>query len=213
MKEFLNKNFLGIVIIALAVLLYFDRFDGDTSRTPEPKVTTKTEYILQPPVYIPQYVPIPHSTQPPTSIPPNYVPSEDVKKLLVQYKDLLAKFLELKTYKDSIVLKDSAGNKVGIVNLEDSVTQNSITSRKPSYQLSFPKETITIREPIKPRTQLYVGGGPILSQSTLINGAKAGILIEDRKDRLYGASAQKVFGYPRLLYTLEGYWVIRLGKK
>lgn len=137
MKEFLTKNFLGIIVIALAVLLYFQRCT-ETVEVPEPKVVTKTEYIPQPPVVIPQYIPVPSTNQAPIVIPPNYHPSADQTELLRQYKELVNKFLAEKTYKDSIELKDSSGKKVGIVTLEDIVRENEIKSRKPSYQLTFP---------------------------------------------------------------------------
>lgn len=114
MKEFITKNFLGIIVIILAVILYFQRCNNDATSPQKPDTVTTVQYIPQPPVYIPQYIPIPSQSQTPIVIPPNYLPSEDSKKLLEQYKELVERFLTQKTYKDSIELKDTSGNKVGV---------------------------------------------------------------------------------------------------
>lgn len=212
MKEFLTKNFMGIVVLILATIIYLQRGNNDASGTQKPDTTSRTVYITQPPVYIPMYVPTPSNSQIPIIIPPNYQPSGDSQKLLEQYKELVNKFLTQNTYKDSIELKDTTGAKVGVVNLEDVVSENVIKSRKPSYQLSFPETTITIREPYKPRNQLYAGGGLLGNQTQLINGAKAGIFFKNKKDQLYGTEIQKQIGVP-VTYNISSYWKIRFGKK
>lgn len=212
MKEFLNKNFLGIIVIILAVLLYFQRCNNDAVGPQKPDtVLIKTEYIPQPPVIIPSYIPAPTSTRPTIIIPPSYNPSKDYESLLKQYKELVDKHLETKTYNDSIQLQDSTGAKVGVVNLKDVVSENEIKSREPSYQLSFPRTTITIREPYKPRNQLYLGGGILGTETKLVSGAKIGAYWKNKKDQLYGISAHKTNNYP-LIYSIEGYWKIRLRK-
>lgn len=212
MKEFITKNFLGVIVIILGIILYFQRCDNEAVGIQKPDTITNTVYIPQPPVYIPQYVPVPSKTQPPIIIPPNYKPSEDSQKLLEQYKELVNKFLTQNTYKDSIELKDTAGRKVGIVNLEDVVSENVIKSRKPSYQLTFPQTTITIREPYKLKNQVYVGGGVLGNQNQLISGVKAGIFLKNKRDQLYGIEVQKQSGVP-ITYSAAMYWKLRLGKK
>lgn len=212
MKEFLTKNFMGIIVLVLAAIIYLQRGNNDATGTQKPDTTTKTVYITQPPVYIPMYVPAPSNSQTPIIIPPNYKPSEDSQKLLEQYKELVNKFLTQNTYKDSIELKDTAGNKVGIVNLEDVVSENVIKSRKPSYQLNLPHTTITIREPYKLKNQVYIGGGVLGNQNQLISGAKAGIFLKNKKDQLYGVEIQKQIGVP-ITYSTAMYWKLRLGKK
>lgn len=213
MKEFLNRNLLGILVLVLATIIYFQRCNNDATGDQKADTVIVKEYVQQPPVYIPQYIPIPTNTQPVTVIPPNYIPSSDYKDLLKQFNDLVNKHLETKTYKDSIELKDTSGVKVGIVNLEDIISENEIKSRKPSYQLKFPHTTTTITLPYTPKNQFYVGGGILGNTSQLVSGAKVGIYLKNRRDQLYGVSAHKEFNNRPLIYSIESYWKIRLGKK
>jgi len=198
-------------VIVLAVLLYFQRCNNDATGPQKPDTIYSVQQIPQPPVYIPQYIPIPQSTQTPVIIPQNYQPAKELQALIKQYEDLVKKHIAVKTYQDSIELRDTAGTKVGIVNLKDVVSENEIKSRTPNYQLSFPKTTITIREPYKPRNQLYIGGGILGTETNLVSGAKIGGYWKNKRDQLYGASVQKTNNYP-LIYSLEGYWKIRLKK-
>lgn len=210
MKEFITRNFLGIIIIILGTLIYFQRCN--TKIEPQkPEVKTETVYVQQPPVYIPQYVPVPHNVQTPVIIPPSYQPSTNLDSLLKQYNQLATKFLEVKTYKDSIELKDTSGKKVGIVNIEDVISENTLKSRKPSYQLNFPVTTITITNPPKLKNQIYVGGGILGNQKDFVNGGKIGLYLKNRKDQMYGISAHAVTNYP-VIYSLEAYWKIKLKK-
>lgn len=212
MKEFITKNFLGILLIIFTVYIYFDISGKNATGNQGPDTIRVIEYIQQPPVYIPQYVPVVTHSQPVTNIPPNYIPSSEYKELKEQFEKLVREHLQTNIYKDSITLKDTAGNKVGVVNLEDAISENKFKTRNPSYQLNFPKEVITIREPYKPRNQLFIGGGPLGNENTFFSGAKAGFYLKDKKDRLYGASVYSIKNQP-ITYSLEAYFKIRLGKK
>lgn len=210
MKEFLNKNFLGIVIIILGVLIYLQRCNTKVE-PPKTEVKTETVYVPQAPVYIPQYVPVPHNVQTPVVLPPSYQPSKDLETLIKQYEELAKKFLEVKTYNDSIELKDTSGTKVGTVTLQDIISENSIKSRNPSYQLNFPHTTTTITKYAPLRNQIYVGGGILGNNDKLISGANLGIYLKNRKDQLYGISAQKQIDIP-LTFSANMYWKIKLKK-
>lgn len=208
MKNFLNNNFLSLAILAMLVIIYLQRTAAPKLDIPEPRIII--QQIPQPPVYIPTYTPQATNTQPVINIPPSYQPPHNLEELLKKYDTLVRKYLEVKTYKDSIELKDTAGNKVGVVNLNDVVSENSIQKRTPDYQLSFPKTTIITQAP--PKVQLYGGGGLLLRQDQLVTGAKAGLYLKNKKDQLYGLSAQKQTGVP-ITYSVESYWKIRLGRR
>ncbi len=212
MRDFINRNFLGIIVIILLIILYLQRCTGTPEGVETTSVDTVVKYVPQPPVYIPQYIPVPETTHIITQLPPKYLPSPHIDTLTAQYEHLAKKYLEIKTYRDSIELKDSAGNKVGVVNLRDVVSENSIQSRSPDYQLTFPQTTITIRDPIKPRSQLYIGGGVLGSKSNLVIGAKSGLYLKNKKDQLYGASVNVIPNLP-LIFSVEGYWKISFRKK
>lgn len=109
-----------------------------------------------------------------------------------QYIDLLNKFLaKISNYIDSVVLKDSAGKRVGVVKLEDQISENQFTFRKPSYQLSFPvtTNTITITKEAKKRNEIYFGGIIEGSTKNVLNAAGLGLLLKTKK-MLFGASMQ-----------------------
>lgn len=209
MKEFLTKNFLGIVVIILGVLLYLQRCNDDATGIQPPDTSSNTVQVPQPPIIIPIYTPQPSSTQPVINIPPAYKPSEDLATLLAQYNDLARKFLEVKTYKDSIELRDSTGTKVGIVNLNDIVSENSIKSRSPDYQLNFPHTTTIITRTAPPKNQFYIGGAALGNQNQIVTGGKVGIYLKNKRDQLYGLEVQKIKGVP-ITYGAGMYWKIKL---
>lgn len=188
---FLKNNWLAVLAIALFLWLMFKptgcgpNIGGgkDTVR-----VETHTEYVPQPPVQIPVYIPTQSTSQAPIIIPPSYQPSKDYESLVKQYNELANKFLSVNTYKDTITLRDTTGASVGVVNLQDVVSENQIKARNPSYQLNFPHTTttITLKEP--PRRQIFLGPSLSIGQSNLLNGADLGLIYKNKKERLYNFS-------------------------
>ena len=212
MKEFLTKNFLGIAVLVIGVLLYLQRCKTEAVSTPPPKIETKTEYIVQPPIQVPMYIPQPSQTQAPIIIPPNYQPSKDLETLVKQYEQLAQKFLEVKTYKDSIKLVDSTGANVGVVNLTDIVSENELKSRNPSYQLSFPHTTTTITKYYPPKNQVYIGATALGNENQLVSGAQIGLYLKNKRDQLYNVQIQKQANTP-ITYGVGMSWKIKLNKK
>lgn len=192
MRDLISKNFLPLIIIALLVVLMVQRCgsNGQDRRNTSDTVTkVVTVQIPQPPVFIPQYTPVQTSSTQPIVIPSQYRPSDDLQQLMTQYNELVTKYLSMNTYKDSITLKDTAGNRVGVVNIEDAISENKIQSRKPDYQLYFPQTTITttITNKIYEKTrQLYIGGDIMGNKDNYINQVSLGLLYKDKKDRLGG---------------------------
>lgn len=189
---FLKNNWLAALALFLFLWLMFKPAGcgpniGNGKDTV--RVETHTEYIPQPPIQIPVYMPTQSSSQAPIIIPPSYQPSKDYETLIKQYNDLANKFLAVNTYKDSITLKDTSGMRVGVVNLQDVVSENQLKSRSPSYQLSFPHTTttITLREP--PKNQVFFGGGLSGSPTFPVNGVDLGLIIKNKKDRVYDFKA------------------------
>jgi hypothetical protein len=214
MKDFVSRNFGWLIaFVAFIIFMFSDAGQGCRSRFNQKpdtvRVETKTEYIPQPPVFIPQYVPVQSgTTQVPVVIPPNYQPSQDLAKLTEQYNQLVKEFLSVKTYKDSITLKDTAGQRVGVVNLEDVISENEFKSRAPSYQLTFPHTTttITLREP--PRTQLFLGGG----LTAPVMGANIGAALKNKKESMFqlNAGAFSLNGEVRPYFGLSYYKLLKL---
>jgi hypothetical protein len=178
------------------------------------RVETHTEYIPQPPVQIPVYIPTQSSSQAPIIIPPSYQPSANYEALLKQYNDLANKFLSVNTYKDSITLKDTSGTRVGVVNLQDVVSENQIKARNPSYQLSFPHTTTTITIKDPPNRQLFLGFGLSGMPLLPVNGADLGLVYKNKQDHLFefkvGARALGPTIQPN--FELGTYWKIKFHK-
>lgn len=177
-------------------------------------VKTETVYVPQPPVYIPTYIPQQSgSTVYPINIPAQYNPSQDITRLTQQYNDLVKQFLATKTYKDSIQLKDSSGTRVGVVNLNDVISENEFKSRTPDYQLNLPHTytTITLREP--PKNQVFVGLGITGNQQAPLNGLYGGLTFKNKKDRLYGIKAGGQLYNNQIVpqFGIETFW--KIGKK
>ncbi|HSU50765.1 MAG TPA: hypothetical protein VLJ41_09250 [Segetibacter sp.] len=217
------KNNLLSLIILVALIVFFILFakgcfqvKGDQTLQPTVTIKRDTQYIVQPPVTIPQYQPIIVKTEPaqPTVIPKIYQEtSTDIKELTRQVKELAAQFYAINHYRDSIQLKDSSGNNVGMVRLDDAVSQNQIQSRNPSYSLRLPviTNTITIDHPYQPKNQLYLGGGIVGARESFVQQIEAGILLRNKQDQMYGLKAGiDVKG--NVLYGLQSYWKIKFRK-
>lgn len=211
-----KKNIVFLIILVLVLFILF-RPSGCGNPLPWEKTrdtTTKVIYEPQPPVYIPVYAPQQSgSTSYPVLIPPSYQPSQDLARLTEQYNQLVRDFLASKTYRDSIQLKDSSGNRVGVVNLEDVVSENEIKSRKPDYQLTLPHTytTITVKDP--PRTQLFYGAGVTGNTIAPVNGLYGSLALKNKKDRIFTLQAGGQIYNGKIVpqFGLSSYW--KIGKK
>ena len=211
--SWVKNNILSLLIIVLFILYGVKTGCGGFSDSGKPKAdtifTSHTEYVQQPPQIIPQYIPMPSSVQAaPIILPAQYKPDTTMNGLLRQYIELLNKYLAKNNYIDSVVLKDSAGKQVGVVKLEDQISENQFVYRKPSYQLSFPvtTNTITITKEAKKRNQLYIGGVLEGSTKTLLNSAGLGLLFKTKRDAIWGINAKYQFQNQSINYELSRYF-------
>lgn len=97
--------------------------------------------------------------------------------------------------------------------LTDTVTQNKIIGRRAIYELETVtvKETNTITNTIQAeqKRQVYLGGGISGNKANLVNRFELGLLYKDRKDRMFGVSADlDVTG--QVSYGIKSYWKIKL---
>jgi len=214
-----KKNILSLIIIVLFILYGLKNCNGFFGNNVAPKSDTiyssHTEYVQQPPQIIPQYIPMPSSTQQaPIIIPNQYKPDTTLNGVLRQYMELLNKYLAKNNYVDSVVLKDTAGNRVGVVKLEDQISENKFTYRKPSYQLTFPvtTNTITITKGAKKRNEIYFGGVIEGSTQNILNSAGLGLLLKTKKDAVWGFNAKYQFNNQAINYELSRYFKISFRK-
>lgn len=216
-----NNTFLYIIIGALLVLLLITGFKACHKEKPVAVVIEDTIIniihdtlppIEQPPVYVPIYTPGDVTHYPSDNPKPDA--SQNYDELLNAYWNAIDSLRSTNFTRDKIVLKDSSGNDVGEIRLEDSVRDNHIVSRDIDYQLRFPNivttKTITIQQKTKPVNMLFAGGGIIGNPRDLINGVQAEFLYKTKKESMYGVGALYNSHNQRLNYTISRYW--RLGK-
>lgn len=174
-----------LAIVGFIIFMLFGGIKGcGIGNNTRDTLSDRIIYVQNPPVYIPPYIPIQSGgTSYPVIIPQQYQPSADIAKLTQQYNDLVKEFLASRSYKDSVTLKDSSGNRVGVFNNNDVVSENKIQTRAPSYQLNLPIRTITLSAP--QTRQLYLGGGLIGNTTAFLNGAYLSAEYKSKKDQIY----------------------------
>ena len=193
----LNFKFLLVATVLLVMFLggCFDRF-APQKPTIISDTTSKTQYVPQPiiinPPYVPQqngstvYMPIPGYNQPVT-------PGKDIATLTGQVMELNSKienlakdYYAIRHYSDSIQLKDTSGNRVGVVNLDQTVSENILKETRPSYQLTFPHTTTTITNTIS-KNQVFFGAGVQSPLSPMkFNEVDLGLLFKNKREDILG---------------------------
>ncbi len=192
-KNYITQNWLSLLVIAvLVIFILFTNPFGCNKPKPDKVVTTRdtvTYYVQQPTQYVPQYTPTQTGSTPIINIPPQYQPPANSDDLLKKYIEVTERLLALNTFKDSLTLKDSVGNRVGVVNSEYDVTENKLKNIRSNYTLSFPKtvitNTTTITKYAELKNKLYIGGGITGSPNNLVNGANLGFAFQNKKDNIY----------------------------
>lgn len=213
------KRNIGILVIGtLFLIFWFGGCGKDNGNQPQNTSDTVrvTTQVLQPMIINPPYQPQQQgNTVFPINIPAQYNPSGDIAKLTAQYEELVRNYLSIKRYADSITLKDTAGNRVGVVNLNQTVSENTLKETQSSYQLYFPKTVTTITNTIYPKikNQWFIGG---LASSTTGNpniNLGLGLLLKNKKENVLqlGAGYNLTTKQPQVY--LGYYQKIRLGKK
>lgn len=218
--EWIKKNILSLIIILLFILYGIKScnsgglFGSSEQKRPDTVRTTNTVYVQQPPQYIQSYVPNQSGSIQPIIIPNNYKPDTTLNGLLRQYLELLPKYLAKNTYIDSVVLKDTSGKRVGVVNLQDEISENRFVKRNANYQLSFPvtTNTITINNYEKKRNQLYFGALIEGSTKSILSSAGVGVLFKTKKDAIWEVNAKYNFNQGAISYELGRYFKLSFRK-
>jgi hypothetical protein len=138
--------------------------------------------------------------------PPQYIADTNYPALLVQYKELLGKYLALVEYRDTIRL-----DTIGYVAILDTINQNAIKGRsvRTNYKIPTITNTVTVQHYEKPKAQLFYGGGIDLSPTLAPTGAHGGILLKTKKDQILGLQVGTGIG-GGINYGFSSYWKIKL---
>ncbi|MEI6186881.1 MAG: hypothetical protein WCP46_00065 [Alphaproteobacteria bacterium] len=134
-----------------------------------------------------------------------YIADTSYEGLLAQYDALGDKYFSRNVYKTPFKL-----GVYGDATVIDTIVANKIMGNNISYNIKIPivTNTITIKEPYKPKNQVYFGGGINGNQSSLINSVEMGFLYKNKKDQIFGIKAQQSFTYG-LSFGVNSYWKIK----
>ena len=215
MKKLLNiKNIAIAVLIAIILLEYFNpggkmpgrtiriegkkyeviKHDIDTFEVVKTKVVTKKGEDIYHETIVEKQVVIPAVI--------------DTMALL---KDYYSKVL----YKDTLILPDS----LGIVALNDTISQNKILGRTFDAKVKERtiKETLIVKE--LPKTQVYYGFNGGFNKTDVVSNIGAGVIVKTKKDKIYqlgvGVANRVTDGTNGSLSPYIGggvYWKIKLKK-
>lgn len=208
--DIVKRNFGIILVGTLFLILYFNGCgnNGKGGGQNTTDTVTHTTQVLQPIVvnqpYTPNqvgqpiYVNLPKTAQ-------GVIPAGTMDSLVAQVRDLSARIEALgkqyyatKHYEDSIQLKDTAGKRVGVVQLKQTVSENTLQSTQPTYQLSFPLTERVITNTIYPkkRNQVFVGGGFTNNFYLPSNiSGDVGMMLKNKRDNMLGASLSYNFTF------------------
>lgn len=207
MKAIITKNlpllFAIFVALGMAFMFYAVLVRLAELRPLPPSVTiVRDTSYQQHSSQLPAYQPPIIVSQPPAAIPPQYKPDTSYMGLLRQYQATLNELLATNVSRDTIRL-----DSIGYVAITDSIRQNRIAYRLPSYHYRVPviTNTITIREPHQPTRQLYLGTGLSAGQNWTFGGVEGGMLYKTKTDRIYGTSIHWSPQYG-LSYSARLYW-------
>lgn len=214
MLSFLKNNFQSLLVIALFLVIMFQRCGTTPPTNQKPiiitVVDTSWKHFVQPVINV-QPTPTGHIPAPIVYVGKDstiYVPSPVDSILRIQYKALRDSLLSQNIYKDQVLKFDSSS-----VTITDTVTQNRLAGRSYHFDLKYPvvTKTTTITNPYKPTRQLYVGGGIMGNPISIVSGATLGLMYKDRQDRVIQLNAIQPFSGPTS-YEIQSFWKIKLHK-
>lgn len=203
--DYVKNNFLSFVVIVLITILFLQRCSSDDNSTQAPIIIRDTTWVVKDSVVYskPQII----KTIKSDSIIREYYRLPDTTPhhtLLSSYNELVERYLETNIQVDSLKI-----DSLGYVHVMDSVTKNRIVGRTYSYNLKYPLVKETQYIPLKPKNQVYVGGGIAGTARLNINQINAGLLFKNKKDQIFGASVGlNTLG--QVTYGVQSYWKIRL---
>jgi hypothetical protein len=192
-----------IVIIVLIVILFLQKCGG--GKTVTPSITTvrdtvwiKKDSTINSKPQIVQSIPFPvdHYTK-------EYIADTNYNKLVLQYQELVAKFLATNIQKDSFRI-----DSIGYVKITDTVSNNLVQGRQINYKFKYPiiKETITIIPP--PKTQVFWGIG-IQGNKQELNQFTTSFLLKNKKEQIFGVQAG-ISPNGIVNYGVSTFWKIKL---
>lgn len=197
-----GKNLVNIVIIFLLLVLLL-RTCKNPYPISSPKIIRDTTWIYKDSVVYskPQIIKSIPAISTKEYYTKEYLPDTNYPKLLLQYREVVAKLLSQNIYLDSFKIDTT-----GCAYICDTISQNKIIGRSLSYSIKYPviKETI----PEKKRNQLYIGFS-VLGQPFPLNSFNTELLLKNKVDNMFGVSLG-ITSDSKLQYGVRYYTKIKL---
>jgi hypothetical protein len=213
MKEFINKNLVSLIVLALVIVVYLQRCGGGGGNVTIPQNTHDTttkeiHHYHEITIYKTNYIPSGHIPAKPSDIPSTMAPDTNYSRLVGQFDSLKQLYYSKNIYKDSIPL-----DTIGYVDITDTIGQNRLLGRKWHPKYSITEKITTITNTIYPpqRFQVYFGGEILGNEKQIVDGAALDLLFKTKKDRIYTIGVEKLLNYP-ITYKLGSFWKINLRK-
>ncbi len=174
MKDFF-KNIQTLLIVALIIVLLFQRSCNKSPIEIEPKVITKVEtkwdtVTIDKPVYVPKWK---------TKVVTKYKIDSILINTPIDTLEVLKDYYAKNVYIDEIVL-----DSLGIIIITDTISKNSIFSRQVKSDILIPTTKITEEIYLNNR-EFYYGLG-LQGRSDQINYIGGELLYKDKKKQIYG---------------------------
>jgi hypothetical protein len=213
MKEIKDTIF-TIAIIALFVIVILQQCKNKADVSPPASTTTSKSDTTSSPVRGSGEI---HQAPNPiinVVLPPTQQQSQGVDRIIYQNDTVTIRQVLTEFFSKNVSTTKLPIDTIGSVTITDTISKNTIAGRSYSYNLKYPviTNTVTIREPYNPQRKVYVGGGFQANKTDLINQFKAGLLYQDRHDRIFKANGT-INMQAQVGIDLETYWKIRLRRK
>jgi len=202
-NNYIQDNFMNIVIIVLIVILLLQRCGGSPEPV-QPSVKRDTIWIVKDSTIVTKPQVVKTIEIPIDRWSTEYLPDTNYANLLKQYVELASKHIAQNVYNDTIKIDST-----GWVSIKDTVSKNRLTTRSFEYKFKYPKITETITIPEKKKNQMYVGGMISGNREQIVNQINAGLLLKTKKDQIFGVNAG-INTQGQVVYGLQSYWKIKL---
>lgn len=185
-EKWLYKNGFWLLVILIAIILIrsCDCNGGEGTRTPDTiSVVRDTTFVYE--VTDTQYVPTPIYISKPVYVPQYKTDTLEISEVLpADTAAILARYYQ------KVYYSDTQNTKYGKVLIQDTVTQNRITSRRFLSELNIPvvKETITLSQP--KRTVLYLGFSGMGNPEQPFYSVGADFTLQGKNRKMYGIGVQ-----------------------
>jgi hypothetical protein len=205
------KNFLNwiksldtkiLAIILLVIVLLISIFGSSYNKTDIIKVNGKPYEVIKHTIdtvlvksvtirYVNKFIP--------TSITDGKIPT------ILDSSAVVRDYYRKKVYKDKFLLND----KLGYVDIIDTISNNSIISRKYESHIEYPsiKETTIVKE--LPKYQVYIGANADFDRKNALNNVGTSLLLKTKKDRIYSLGVG-IDNDKNIMVGVGVYWKIKL---